>query len=253
MQLEIKLQEDGAHANRIVNHPEVHPWVCGAHKGPLDLTGLVQDPNAYALFGEHGGVVFQRQQQGLFEAHSQYTPAGRGEWAVQCSRQVLEWIFTHTEAVEVMTRCPEGNLGAKTLAKVLGMTKQFTAQRGWIMHGKEVPADVYSLTVQDWMRTAPGLVERGQWFHERLDAEFKRHGIADASHPEDPVHDRYVGAAIAMVFAGQVLKGVSLYNRFARYCGYKPIAIASMSPPTIYIGNAVLNVGSEDFTITALQ
>jgi len=30
------------------------------------------------------------------------------------------WLFTHTDAMEVVARCPKGNLAAKALARAVG-------------------------------------------------------------------------------------------------------------------------------------
>jgi hypothetical protein len=253
----VERHTDAAHLNAIANHPAVYPWVRGPHEGPIDCTALLCEPGIYALMGEHGGVLFRRLQGGLYEAHSQYLPSGRGEWAVAASRQAMHWMFTHTDAAELITRCPDGNLGAKALARALarsvGGVLEFRSQRGWVKDGRIIPADVWRVTLQDWLRTAPGLEERGQWFHDRIEAEFARLGVPDLAHPDDPVHDRYVGAACEMLAGGQPIKGLSVYNRFATFGGYEPARLKSLDPLQIDIGNAVLAVADGDFTVTAVR
>jgi hypothetical protein len=241
---------DAAHINAIVNHPTVLPWVRGAIDGPLDVSPLLND-GWVALFGEHGGVMFQPLQAGLWEAHSQYVPAGRGQWALSASWQALRWMFARTDAIEIVTRCP--SLAARALAKALHMTRDYTSARGWLKDGRVIPADIYRMTIQDWMRLAPGLEERGAWFHDRLDAEFARHGAKDELHPDDATHDRYVGAACEMVLGGNPIKGVYAYNRFAAMAGYHPLACLSLEPVTIDIGNAVLRIEAGDFTVESVR
>jgi hypothetical protein len=222
----------------------------GSTKGPLDVSAVLTDPNVVALFGAHGGVILKRLQYGFWEAHSQYVPDGRGAWALNASWRVLAWMFTRTDAIEIVTRCP--HLPSKALAKALGMTRDFTAARGWVSDGAIAAADIYRMTLQDWMRTAPGLEARGQWFHDRLGQEMARHNASREQHPDDDVHDRYVGAACDMIMAGNVLKGVSSYNRFAVMAGYLPIKPLSLRPVLIDIGNAVLKVSDGDFTVEAV-
>lgn len=249
----LELQPDARKINLIVNHPDIHPWVKGMAEGEIDATPVFERGGAICLLAEHGGILFDAIQPGLYEAHTQVLPEGRGAWAVRAASACLHWLFTRTDAIEVVTRCPHGNLAAKGLARAIHGRLQFTNPNGWVMDGKSVPADIYSLTAQDWMRTAPGLVERGQWFHEKLAAEFKRHGVEEQSHPEDLTHDRYVGAACEMILGGQPGKAAVFYNRYARMGGYAPIEIESLEPLAFNIGNALVVVRGDEFWVPQLR
>mgnify|MGYP001608696796 CR=1 FL=1 len=249
----IELQPDARKLNLIVNHPDVYPWVRGPAQGELDITPAFERGDVLCLLAEHGGILFQMLQPGLYEAHTQVLPEGRGAWAVRCVSACLHWLFTHTDAIEVVTKCPEGNLASKGLARAIHGRYQFTNPKGWVMDDKPIPADIYSLTVQDWMRTAPGLVDRGKWFHERLKAEFERHGVAEQSHAEDPTHDRYVGAACEMILGGQPEKAAIFFNRYAVMGGYAPVEIVSLEPMAFNIGNATVVVRGDEFWVPKLR
>src|SRR3990167_10259149 len=226
--------------NRVANHPAIYPWVKGYAQGQLDLAPILADPRHYALMGEFGGVLFVNHQPGLYEAHTQIMPEGRGAWALATVRACLHWIFTRTDCVEVMTRVPKGNLGARALAKAIGGRFEFTNPRGWVMNGDPIPADIFALKIQDWMRDAPGLVERGQWFHDRLEAEYERHGVTIPQHDDDAVHDRYVGAACEMALGGQPDKAVIFYNRWAALADYAPVTLMGRDPVVFDIRDAVV-------------
>jgi hypothetical protein len=253
MQVAIERHTDAAHLNSIVNHPDVYRYVRGSADGPLDLAPvIVGNDNVFALGGEHGAILFSRVQPGLFEGHSQCLPQGRGQWMIDFTQACLQWIFTRTEAVECLTRVPDGNAPAKALAKGIGGQLAFTVANGWMLDGKVVPADIYSLTIQDWMKTAPGLVERGQWFHQRLEEELAKIGKSELAHPDDDNHDRYVGAAVDMISGGQPHKGVVFYNRFAAMSGYLPIILLSVDPVVVDVGTAILEMRGDDFAVREL-
>lgn len=252
MQIAISRQTSATHLNSILNHPEVHPGVA-LNAEPLDLTPHIADPNVVALYGEHGGQVYQRLQVGLWEAHSAFVPEGRGEWALAATQQTLKWIFTRTEAVEVITRVPQGNLGARALARAAGLTQDCTLAHGWVRDGKPISADVFSLTVQSWMRSAPDLPTRGKWFHARLNAEFDRLGISEPPHEDDETHDRYVGAACEMVFGGQPEKACVFYNRMAALARWHPISIVNIDPLAIDIGSAIIMIRGDDIVVIPPQ
>jgi hypothetical protein len=245
---------DAARFNEIVNHPAIYPWVRGHHKGPLDLTSAINDQRNVLLLGEHGGILFTELQPTIWECHTQVLPEGRGKWAVDMTEACLHWMFTRTLAMEIMTKVPKGNYAARALAKAIGGHHEFTARQGWIMDDKPVPADIFVLRIHDWMLRAPGLPERGQWFHERLEREFARLGAEDLAHEDDAEHDRFVGAACDMILGKQVRKGVLLYNRWAMMAGYQPATIMSMNPVAIDIGTALVVVRNNgDFYVAGVN
>lgn len=248
----IKRRYDATFLNKVLNHPAVYPMVKGNAEGPIDASAIAADPANILLCGEQGAIVFVCHQGGLYEAHTQVLPDGRGAWSLRFVRAALHWLFTHTSAVEVVTRCPHGNIPALALAKRVGGRFQFTNPNGWIIDGKQVPADIYSLTIVDWMRQAPGLEERGHWFHEVLEAEYRRLGALNASpHPDDDTHDRYVGMACEMILGGMPHKAAAFYNRWAVMAGYAPISIIKETHPvTVDIHDAVIVVPEDrDFWV----
>ena len=141
----------------------------------------------------------------------------------------------------------------RQLAEAIGAIFEFTNPRGWIMEGEFVPADIYRLTIQDWMRDAPGLPERGHWFHQKLSAEYARHGRTEPNHPDDDVHDRYVGTAAEMLMGGQPDKAVIFYDRWAAMSGYAPISITSYRPITVDIRDALIVVRPDDFWVALVK
>jgi hypothetical protein len=244
---------DGERINRIVNDPSVYPWVRGVCEGPLDLGPLLSDKRHVCLLGELGGCLFIQQSPGIFEVHTQFLPEGRGEKAIQTVREALHWMFTRTDAVEIWTRCPKGNLGARVLARVIGGREEMTVARGWVQDGKVIPATIFSLTVQEWMKTAPGLIEIGQWYHAKLEEEYRLAGYSEPQHEDDENHDRYVGAAVEMIRGGQPHKGEIFYNRFALMAGYEPLKIVNTDPVTIDIRDATLEMHGKNFFVSELH
>jgi hypothetical protein len=240
----LELQRDAKRLNEIVNHPEVYPWVRGMQKGPLDLTQAFEHSGNVCLLGKYGGIFFHQILPAIYEAHTQILPEGRGAWALDCVRACLLWLFTRTDAMEVMTRCPKGNIAAKALTKAIGGTFQFHNPAGWSKDDKPIPADIYSMTAQDWMRRGHGLVERGQWFHQRF-AE-----LTDKPYQDDETGDRYAGIAYEMIIGGQPIKAMALYNRFAFLSGYWPLHVLSLDPMRIDVGGVMIeNIVSNDFSV----
>lgn len=245
----LKRELDATRINQVVNHPEVYKWVHGAHEGPLDISPLVYDRRNVLLMGEHGGVLYTQHQPGLYEGHSQVLPEGRGDWALDMARESIAYMFGHTDAIELFTRVPKGNLGARALTRAIHGSFQFRREGGWVIDGQPVFTDLYSLTVQDWTKTAEGLTEKGEWFHNRIDEEFAARGVKAPDHVDsNTVHNRYVGAAVEMIMGGQPHKAAVLYNRWAAMAGYSGIQIVTEKPLVLDVGDGVMvAVRNNDF------
>jgi hypothetical protein len=243
---------DGEKINRIVNDPSVYPWVRGVCEGPLDLGPLLQDQRHVCLMEDFGGCLFTQQSPGIYEVHTQFLPQGRGAKALATVQGALHWMFTRSGAVEIWTRCPKGNLGARVLAKAIGGREEMVVKQGWVQDGQIIPATIFSLTIQEWMKTAPGLEEIGDWFHRKLEEEYRIAGYSEPVHDDDPSHNRYVGAAVEMIRGGQAYKGQIFYNRFAAMSGYQPIKIINTDPVMVDIRDAILEVHGRNFFVSSL-
>lgn len=167
-----------AHVNAIANHPSVYPRICGLNTGALDYTEFVTDSRNFMLYGDYGGWMFIQMQPGLYDAHVHVLPEGRGEWVLQAVQDALKYMFTKTDALEIIGRIPHGNYPVRTLMKCIGAHRELTNERGWISEGQIIPADYYSYSIFDWIRKNPvkntleivrgGNVAKAQVFANRL-------------------------------------------------------------------------------------
>ncbi len=228
--------------NVVVNDPSVYEHVRGVATGRLDLTPVVNNTDNVLLMGEYGGVLFLKHQPGVYEAHTQILPEGRGQWALDTVNECLDWLFTRTDAVDVVTRIPKGNHAARGLALAIHGKPEFRIEQGWVKDNQIVYADIYSLQIQTWMANTPNLEAEGILFHYKLEQEYERLGKEHEPHPVDPVHDRYVGAAVMMARNGQARKGVVFYNRWAGISGYAPVQVVSDDPVILDIQESLIQV-----------
>lgn len=235
--------------NALMNHPDIYEDVRGPLEGVIDLSGVVENQCNILLAAQHGCVLFGLLQPGLYDAHIIVLRQGRGRWALALLRSALHWVFTRTDAVEVVCRVPAGNLAARAIAMAVGGEPEFAVPRGWMYRGSVVPVTVLSLSVQKWLRTAPGLVDRGRWLSRRIKRAMEREGMPGVSFIENKVQDRYAGAAVDMLLGGQPGKAVALYNRWATVAGGSPIRLVAARPPTIDLGQVLLIFRGEDVVV----
>lgn len=146
----IERQRSAALVNEIVNHREVHPWICGPIDGPLDLTQAIEDGSYIALMGEFGGFMFWNMGFGIYDAHSAVIPEGRGKWAIKAAKAALRHMFEDVGAIEIMMSVPKGNLAVLALVRSLKAKFRGRIENGWTLSGVSVPVDVYSMTIADF-------------------------------------------------------------------------------------------------------
>lgn len=220
--------------NAIVNDGSVRPWVQGP-EGVLDLAPLVRDHrNILLLDGLEGAVFFHFQEDGLYEVHTQFLPKARGLRAIRSTREAVRQMFTQSPAVMLYTKADLGN----------GPATKLTA----LCHGREVfrrgTLVFYELTWEQWALHSKECAEEGHRFHGLLHA-----AVPEWHHAEDPVHDAVLGGALLTARAGNPLKAVALYNRWARFAGYDIATLESISPMIFSIHPARLCLTEDSFEV----
>lgn len=237
--------------NVLVNDPDVRPWVAPGAE-PLNLGFAVGDWRNVVLVNAVPatmGILAHAQEPGIYEIHTQAKPGSRGAPLVGFVHEVLHWLFTRTDALELQTKVPEGNKGALGLVRAIHGRKRFDRPDAWLApSGVAVGVGYYSLQWWDWLGTSPLIAARGEWFHDKLHNLMALKGII-ADHPDDPAHDRAVGATVDMILAGQLDKGVSLYNRWARFAGYPGVTILSHAPVVLDVHKVIVLVRDGDFEV----
>jgi hypothetical protein len=237
--------------NAVLNDPSVLPWVALRDQPrPLDLSPLLADPRHVLLMHEsgEGGLFFQWLEPSVYEVHTQFLPSTRGRAALECVEECLEWMFLRTDAMELLTRIPELNKGAKTLVQAIGGTREYAAGD---FNGQAV--DVYTLRYNEWLWGESGrkLEALGDKFHRDLERKLGEAGLSHTAHPACGPHDRAVGATMSMISHGMLDKGVILYNRWSRIAGYAPIGIVARAPLILDIRDALLVLDLPQFAVMA--
>lgn len=245
----VRREFDAAPINAILNHPDVLPWVTLPGFETLDATALLADHNNILLMVEGGGLIFHRDEPGLYEIHTNFLPSHRGKYAYDAIVAMLRWMFVRTDCMMLQTRVPAHNKAARLMTERCGGHLVFSRERQWPTSDGPVRVDYFSLPYEEWAKGAPGLIESGKAYHDRLDHEYERHGRPAHDHDDEDCHFRYSGAAYEMILGGQPEKGVGLYNRWARFAGYAQIGLISRNPIVIDNGDALLVMDGPDFRV----
>ncbi len=225
---------DPAPFNRIFNDPEVRPWMGHGYEFQ-DLGVVVTNPANYCFLtpNRDGGYIVARLDDGLYVAHTLALQSARGRPMLQLMRDGFAYMFTATDAVEIVTTCPDGNDAGARWADTAGF-RETHRRETWFPLGNEIVGTSFrSLGYADWVPRHEPNRRLGALFHDQLQI---------ATHADDPIHDAWVGATVAGCQAGNIEKAVRLYNRFALQTGYHPAAILSTIPPLIDTGDAIVGL-----------
>lgn len=245
----VERQFEAGRINAVLNDPAVRPWVANGSE-LIDLTAKVSDKNNILLMGEHGGCMFYPLLSGVYEVHTQVTRPGRGDWTARLTDACARWMFTRTPCYEIMTRVPHGHIAARAAAVAAGMRHEFTRPQECRFRDHIVDVHIYSYRIQDWIERADALVDTGREFHDMLHREADRLGVSGA-HADDDNHNRYVGAAVEMIWHGQITKGVNFYNRWAQVSRHEQIRLMLSDPVTVKIDHGLcITISNGQFGVT---
>lgn len=246
--IEIKREIDATRINEILNDPSVRPWV-DDKEGPLDIQFQLNNLLNILLMGEHGGILFLYVMPGVYEAHTQVLPSGRGKWTDELTHACIHWMFSKSDCYELITRVPKPHIRARTAAVRSGGKYEFTRPDGCLFRGSVVPVDIFTIRIQDWCISGSFLEPIGEWFHQRLNQEALKSGIKDSPHENDTNHNKVVGACFAMFEGGQVMKAINIYNRWAIIARHPTISLISSNPPTIKMDIGILRMNNNDIEL----
>lgn len=235
--------------------------------GSVDATSVVENIDNVLLMVDGGGIIFVKQEPGIYDVHTALLKPPRNkkveerlefrglgaQVAANACLSAYRWMFMHTDCMILQTKAPDFNRAVIVFAPLVGWKFEFERKEVWPTENGHADMSYFSIRYDDWVRTAPGLIERGRSFHKKLDDEFEQRGIPFENHPEDDVHHRYVGACAEMIYGGQPEKAVILYNRWARFSGYAPISILSLNPLVLNIETASLLIEDQTFTVIKCQ
>jgi len=112
---------DAATVNRVINAPEVRPFVGAVDAGDLDISGLLSDTRHVALMGEHGGFLLTWSAPWSFEVHTFILNGGRGAWAREAARQTIDYAWRRLNADCLWTKIPADQPNVRAFAVQMGM------------------------------------------------------------------------------------------------------------------------------------
>jgi hypothetical protein len=254
---------DAGEVNPILNHESVFPFITLPGFKSIDASGILAEkdqagnPRNVCLMADRGCLLFCQVEPGIYEAHTNFIRIKHGErkgtegvYTRDACLAAYRWMFTHTDCMVLQGKIPSFNRALKIFAPLLGWQIEFERKGIWPHKSDLVDVHFVSLHYDDWFRKTDDLAETGREFHRRLEEEFVRHGIEHRQHAEELCHDKAVGVCAEMLFNGQIAKGIVLYNRWARFAGYRTIELIVGNQSDVLlldIGDAVLRLLKDDF------
>lgn len=248
----MKRTMDAAFLNSVANHADVRPLLGGA--GEINLSGILSSPENFGFQFDHGGFVVTKLEHGVYECHSMFLPEGRGQGVTEAMQESLRFMFTSTDCLEIVTKCPDGNKAAFGAARAMGFIKSFRLEKGWPLPDGELGGmDCMRLTLAKWTEKDDTVEVAGNWFHERLEELTAEIGKTIPKHYDEPAHNRAVGASVLMLQAGNTVKAAASYNLWARFAGFPPIKILSLNPVVIDMDQVVVGIADGDMEVLSCR
>ena len=217
----------------IFNAPDVLEHITQAGFERIATANLLADPRNVGLVIEGGAFMFAQLEPGIYEANASFLSEYRGAYAKAAIREAASWMFCRTDAVTLFARIPQCNARALIAAKWTGAGYVGTRPGAWPKKdGVTYGASIYQLLIDDFFKAA-NLIERGLDMLAHLEsARWRLAGETDdlISAMITPSLARHVGFAFAMIFAGQIDKGILWYNHYAKMALWPPMGLISREP-----------------------
>ena len=117
-------------------HPKVWPYIsddyCNFATFEPDLSHLYLE----VIEDERMGFFAIKPLNSItFEIHTTMLPKAWGR-TLQYTKEVLEWIWSNTECMNVITFIPENNMKALKLAEKSGLTQKGFIENSWLKDGR---------------------------------------------------------------------------------------------------------------------
>lgn len=203
--------------NEVANRPTVRPLLHGC--GHIDFTPYADDPENFLFESVRGGYLMIRVFEEVYEGHTVYEPGkGSAREALRTGEKVIRHMFTQTPALELVGKIPDYNEPSIKLAHMLGFRQEALRDRYCYMN----------LPLDRWISTCSTAELRGRAFLEHL------------GQPHDQYLGRRMGAALDMINAGYVEKGVDTWNRRAVMALQEPMKIVSTTPLVLEIDDVII-------------
>lgn len=207
----------------------------------VDYSPLVENAANFCFLTPcgKGGYILENHGNGHYVSHTLATPSARGKPMYRLMQEGFHFLFVHADCQEISTFVADQNIAAIKWSHLAGFKPTFRREPHPMVLFEDQPANCqfFHQTIDDWVLRTKGLKQEGEHFHDIIEA-----ALGHENHPEDPIHDRYVGATMMMCKAGNALKAIPFYNKWAKLAGYTPSTILTLQPLTINIGNAILQM-----------
>jgi len=228
MTARLATSDDNALLTSIVLHPDVHAT---NGRGAFDPSNYTAHPKNFAVIVEGGCFLADALERDAYAIHTNFLPEARGASALAECAEALRFAFTQSDAEVLYTRAESRHVAL--FAQAMGFKPTYK-------HGD---MQFMRMDIDDWVLRDAQVEAEGEDFHLVLEAN------GHLTHGADPVHDRFVGAAVLMLRSVQYEKAERVYGRWARQAGYRPFAFISADPPRVDIGTCVLRLAPGSFTI----
>jgi hypothetical protein len=157
MKILVQPTEDRDFLNRMVNRPEIFPFVTDdRHVMPLDCSSLHTEQNFILRVTvddvEAAFAAFLDRGKGTYEMHSGVLPEfRRGGLVVKMGRAVVEWMMTHTNCTLLITWAWAHAKHVRLMTRLIGFKEGVHEEWPYPVGGERVTRIHYALPLMDWI------------------------------------------------------------------------------------------------------
>lgn len=107
----------------LFNHPSIQPSTGVPTHLEMSAGSLFDTPDNLGFSSDIGGMVFRKQDEGVYECHFYFLPGSGGKAILSTAKAMISEMFTHHEAYVIVGYPPRGNRAVRVIGTALGFHK----------------------------------------------------------------------------------------------------------------------------------
>lgn len=151
--MRIEPTTDASLITSVVTHPSIWPHVSDDSVRVDEYHPTIDGLIWLKVFDDNllGIYMIQRHNFINYEIHTCMLPSAWGKKAKQASKLVLDWIFSNTECMKLITHVPEDNPLALRYAKNAGLMVEGNNRKSIMKNGKLLDQTQLGITKEEYL------------------------------------------------------------------------------------------------------
>jgi len=148
-------EKDEEKINYILGHESVYPWICDdgcSENIRYELGTLALERREWIILSPNENTIFLfiPVNSVMYDVHTNILPNGRGKLAIKAAKQAMEWMFTGTSCLKLISWVPVFNKAAIKFSLMCGLKKEGNSAKSFFKDGNLYDQILFGITKEEF-------------------------------------------------------------------------------------------------------